>query len=197
MGDSHSRSQYDEAALDLERLQRYASRVARETKRPRMPAIMRVESRTTQVRHEREVGLFRKRVEQFFTTETRSEEVEHLGEHWVLFRTFHHLEENSKQKMTEYNEENLWTLTVAGSLWHVHRWKDYTYYTGARPGVAEEELRVVPMAKEHILELDRAHPRYSKHSRELSYHGDRTAGRIIRHAPGVGLSMHLRGLLTP
>ncbi|KQO98737.1 hypothetical protein [Leifsonia sp. Leaf264] len=188
---------YRRQDVDLPRLQRYARRVAGEADPAKKAArISQTEERAVAVQRSRRAGFLGLRKEMFDATENRSVEVELVPPHWVLFSTTYWNIDDAKASLTEYNEQNYWVLTEGGDLLVIRRWEETKMFKGYPNHVMDGETTAAPMSVEKILELDHQHPSYDRHHGSMHFWGNREAGKLIRHAPGVGLSLALKGLTT-
>lgn len=192
---------YGETGLDRRRLESFAKRVARETKKPPEGPLVKMVSAQRAVVRERSAGFLGLRTEQYTTYETVQQRQQVLSPYWTLFTTVHYIEEGESQKhfAYEFNERNVWALARDGGLWKLWIWDDFTLYDGfGGRSKRESDATARVMSDEDILELDREHRFTHMYRRGLRdhYRGDRNPGKVIRHAKGVGLSLALKALLA-
>jgi hypothetical protein len=148
------------------------------------------------VQREERTGILGLRTRMVTTNEERETQVEVLPSHWELFRTTHWIEDRRAGTTSEYNEQNLWVLTEGGDLLYVWKWEEYARPPGSDRGRFDSEVTVTPMTKERMLQLDHAHPSYDHRRGAFHCWGSREPGRLVRHAPGVGISLLMKRLLS-
>ncbi|MEV6072036.1 hypothetical protein AB0L82_36320 [Nocardia sp. NPDC052001] len=189
-------SRYDASVFEFGRLQSYAKRVAQETRAQAEPPLTTTVTIRDVVTRTRRAGFLGLRTETYKTTENRSTVQQVVGPHWILFTTSHNIDQENTRRYRAYEfaEKKLWILDEKGQLLKVWKWDDFTLW---RDGTTkrENDCTAAPMTEADVLELDREHKFTHHHDHEGHYRGDRTAGRIIRHAKGVGLSLALKSLL--
>lgn len=175
--------------FDIARMRRYAARVAAEATTPLQKPIFTAGTVNVAVDQKRRVGFLGLRRETHTVVERRTGQVEIVPPYWVLFHTNHWIEDKASGAGSEYNEQNYWVLTENGALMYVWKWEE------CKDGRFESDVTATEMSPEKMLHLDYAHPRYDLHQGKLHIWGDREAGKSIRHAPGVGLSLALKRLI--
>ncbi|GLY53117.1 hypothetical protein [Lentzea sp. NBRC 102530] len=189
-------TRYDDSALDVARLRRFAERVARETRVPPRPEITRRVTKSVPSTETRRAGFLGLRTETVTTTKSVQVAEPVLGPHWVLRQTHHHIESHDRGKEVEYHEQNYWVLCTDGSLWTVWVWEEFTGWSDGTKRL-ENDSTAEPMTEDKILRLD-FDDRYREereHGRGTKFWGNREPGRRVHHAKGVGLSKALKTLL--
>lgn len=169
---------YDPADLDMDRLQAYAKRVARETRAPLREAINGKQSGRYEGGHEVQVALF--------------------GSHWSLLEVMSNDETfDQPRKLGEGQLRKHWILAPDGQLLFFQYEEEFAAFGGTR-GSWKVSSAVQPMTIQNVLELDYDHPQTSGgNSRNKErWWGNYSAGRLRAHAPGVGASLALKRLLT-
>ncbi|MCX2966842.1 hypothetical protein GIY30_02325 [Gordonia sp. HNM0687] len=187
---------YAASTLDTRRIRAYARRVARETTTAPAEPLTKCTQVYVPVVKIRSVGFLGLKKETYTAHETHERSIEVVGSHWVLFSTRHFITQGKckRHKAYEYEETNSWVLATNGELLKVWQWGDFTLFNS---GVTkrESDCTVRAMTEDDILELDHDHKFTHYEDRSGHYRGDRQAGRIVRHAKGVGLSLKLKQLL--
>ncbi|NQX04986.1 hypothetical protein HQQ82_09260 [Rathayibacter sp. VKM Ac-2856] len=195
MIDSHK---YNHSSLDQSRINQYAARVAKECKKETIAPILKREMRTEMVTAERRVGLFRRR-EMYQTTQNIPVDIEIIGEHWLLFQTNHHIEEReTKSRYSEYHEMTTWVLDRRGRLLRVWKWEEYKKWgESLQDSRFSQDIEIRQMNDDDMLRLDYSSPQreVGGSNSKLHWWGTREAGKLIRHAKGVGISIALKQLL--
>lgn len=175
--------------LNVDRLLKYAARVANESTVAKRPAILGSREVDVSVRREKRSGFLGLGRTSYRTVEKQSRQVELVAAHWLLFETRHRIDDRTKGRELEFTEHNSWVLTEAGKLLYIWDWEEFRY------GRLDRGYDVKEMSAERMRELDYAHPHYDKREGGASYIGNRQKGKLVRHSPGVGLSLAMKSLL--
>lgn len=205
-----SRAAYDDSVLDLERLSRYARRVARETSLPLAEPI-RYEKVTETVevaaRYRRTVFGGTRRVSPERRTR-RTNVVEVVGAHWLISsRRWHHDEitqhdGSTLQEETHFN--HYLVLTPEGEILDAWTKHAIAVQWGQKVGngtLWEEFDHSVSRASESdicALDFERYHQSFERRTGRTRhvYWQDRDPGRrLLKHAKGVGINLALKSIL--
>lgn len=156
---------------------------------------MKTEQRDVFVEKDRRSGFLGWRRETYRATERQAIVVEVVPPHWVLLHTNHWIQESSgRAHQYEYNEQNYWVLTEHGDLLYVWAWEEFRR-NQHDSGRFESDITAAMMSADNVLSMDHAHPKYEVRRGKSLYWGNRDPGKLIRHAPGVGLSLALKSLM--
>lgn len=190
----------------MQRLERYALKVAQETQALRRPALTYEKSDTVyDTRIERKLFGLSKKVSKVPRTVTTNVEI--LGPHWVLDRRDYHKRSvvitQDRRIEEEYDEWDYVALLVTGELRFATKIESITTTSSSsQPTFYREDNRgsARKLRESDVLDLDFSRPPFDRTSRsrgtETSVWGDQVArGRLIHHAKGVGLSLALKRLL--
>lgn len=200
---------YEASVADVERIKKFAIRVARETQHPLEAPISYRASVSVEVpktvRASGLAGLMGRTVD---TTERRQEQrdVVVVGKHWLLERRHHHIERNTKgrdyKNQETTHEQHYFVLMPDGNLHHVYVWEEELVYTNSnghtsvRVERGHEVWGVDSFSFLRTFDYEKRYSEHGTHGRGTKTWGDREPGRrLLVHAKGIGLSKALKKLL--
>ncbi|MFI7482475.1 hypothetical protein ACH9EU_08650 [Kocuria sp. M1R5S2] len=203
------RAQYEATSIDWPKLNRYAARVAQETKLPPEPPITKVERVEKDVPVEKRTGgFFGLGAKTYITIDRKTveETIRVVGPHWVINKAMSAVRERTRtQQGTEIEETEYTTHTLVlctdGSLAKVQHRKTEVWAfprSGACNHNEENEYSVLPIDETDVVTMD-----YSRRSRDndrptaprSSWARGERGNRLLRHAKGVGINLALKDLL--
>lgn len=202
------RAAYDTSRIDWQRLNKYAQRVARETKLPLNPALTYSKRVWTDVPVERRkdslFGLWA-RTETVNVRRGVDQNIEALGAHWLLDTRHHHIEDTQKRSTIRVQETTHEYHTLAllpdGTLMKVCILEtEVLNFGNVRSGLVHQEKdhTSAPPREWDITAIDfeKRYQEWGTHNGGKKSWGDREPGkRLLRHAKGVGINLALKDVL--
>lgn len=206
------RAAYDRSSFDRARLDRYAARVARET---RMPANVPLRYQVDEIKTVRRTRSSRTwyggtKLSEVESRQKSTREVEVIGAHWTLsYRRWHkdettkHGDGSSTTEETHYN--HYYVLLPSGELKHVWTRHETTYNFGGRfsQGLLSDEYghEVRPLSDDEIFAFDFECRQQTWQERrgttQIKGWSDVPPGRkLLKHSKGVGINLALKAVLN-
>ncbi|MCV7303512.1 hypothetical protein H7J93_28235 [Mycobacterium barrassiae] len=198
---------YEASSIDWDRLNKYARRVANETRRPSESPIKYTTTEYVDVPKTVAAPGLRGllgRTETKAARQQQQREVVVVGKHWLLDRRHHHIERNGRGKdytnQETTHEQHYYVLLPDGSLKHVILWEEeFTLTSFGRTTFRLEKDHLVSDFGDGEIKAFDFEKRYSEcgtHGHGTKTWGDREPGRrLLVHVKGVGLSRALKRLV--
>lgn len=188
------RAAYDSTRVDMRRLQDYAKRVARETRRPPSAPVRERLIKDESYLEEESYGFLGMRTRHVRRTRTVDAGTKLVVDaRWVLHATYHNIDQYQSWGHQEYHEDLHVILLRDGSLKKYTKWfEERTVQPSRVDGYSLTEMSVADVER---LDFEDRYRETGRHDRGVHTYGNREPGKLIRPRKGMGLSLALKKLL--